>query len=146
MELNYERLLKGFTKIIDERNLESMNKQLYTFFTLYCDFIAHYNIHGFKHEYEGRRFVLFLKQFTNPPFYLGINLDDEKKRCINSMIAYAKKYEADILFEMKNRLENEKIQRLRTLANELGYDIVTKGSIEVEEPLSISSDGQFTLF
>lgn len=146
MEFNLQRILRGFMKVIDERSLESMNNQLYTFFNLYCGFIAHYNIHGFKHEYEGRRFVLFLENFTNPPSYIGNNLDDDKKTCIQAMIAYAQQQEATITFEMNNRLENEKIQRLRALANELGYDVVRRGTTEREALLSVEKDGQVALF
>ena len=44
-------LIKNFKEVIEGRNIDKMNKELYEFLTLSCGFIAHYNIEGFKATY-----------------------------------------------------------------------------------------------
>lgn len=44
-------VVKNFRKVIENRDIKSMNKELYEFFHLHCGFIAHYNMDGFKSAY-----------------------------------------------------------------------------------------------
>jgi len=45
-------VVQNFKKVIEQRDLSLMNKELYQFLNLYCGFIAHYNIHGFRNVYS----------------------------------------------------------------------------------------------
>ena len=44
-------VVRNFMRIIESRDISLMNKELYQFLNLYCGFIAHYNINGFKGVY-----------------------------------------------------------------------------------------------
>ena len=41
-------IVKNFTKVIKSRDINNMTRELYNFLNLYCGFIAHYDINGFK--------------------------------------------------------------------------------------------------
>ena len=45
-------VIKNFKEVIETRNIDKMNKELYQFLNLYCGFIAHYDINGFKATYQ----------------------------------------------------------------------------------------------
>lgn len=44
-------LLKAFERCLKACNLEPMTRELYEFFHLRCDDIAHYDIQGYRHTY-----------------------------------------------------------------------------------------------
>ena len=46
------RVVRNFRQIIESRDISLMNKEVYQFLNLYCGFIAHYNINGFKATYS----------------------------------------------------------------------------------------------
>ena len=48
-------VVKSFRKVIESRSMEEMTKELYDFLNLYCGFIAHYNINGFRQAYAAPR-------------------------------------------------------------------------------------------
>jgi len=52
-------VVKNFRKVVENRDISLMRKELYEFLNLYCGFIAHYNIDGFKATYSAPR------NFTN---------------------------------------------------------------------------------
>ena len=37
-------VIKNFKEVIEHKDIDRMSKELYEFLTLYCGFIAHYNI------------------------------------------------------------------------------------------------------
>ena len=45
-------VVRNFRKVIEARDISLMNKEVYQFLNLYCGFIAHYNINGFKATYR----------------------------------------------------------------------------------------------
>jgi hypothetical protein len=45
-------VIKNFKEVIETRDIDRMNKELYDFLILYCGFIAHYDINGFKAVYK----------------------------------------------------------------------------------------------
>lgn len=45
-------VVRNFRKVIEARDINLMKKELYQFLNLYCSFIAHYNIDGFKATYS----------------------------------------------------------------------------------------------
>ena len=58
-------VVKKFRKVIESRDINYMSKALYEFLNLYCGFIAHYNIDGFKSVYSTpREFAdVFIRHF-----------------------------------------------------------------------------------
>ena len=71
-----ERLavVKNFRKVIETRDMSLMSKELYQFLNLYCGFIAHYDIHGFRATYAGaREFAeVFIRHFDrNHRYFCG---------------------------------------------------------------------------
>ncbi len=45
-------VITNFKEVIESRSIDRMSKELYEFLTLYCGFIAHYNLEGFKANYR----------------------------------------------------------------------------------------------
>lgn len=64
-------VVKNFRKVMEERNLSSMTNELYEFFHLYCGFIAHYNINGFRETYAAPRDFadVFIRHFDKSHCY-----------------------------------------------------------------------------
>ena len=64
-------VIKNFREVIENRNIEKMSKELYEFLTLYCGFIAHCNIEGFKATYrDPKNFAeVFIKHFDKDHMY-----------------------------------------------------------------------------
>ena len=58
-------VVRNFRQVIESRDMSRMNKELYQFLNLYCGFIAHYNIHGFRETYASpREFAdVFIRHF-----------------------------------------------------------------------------------
>jgi len=66
-------VVKNFKKVIESRNIQSMNKELYQFLNLHCGFIAHYNIDGFKATYaDPKDFAeVFIRHFNREHRYFS---------------------------------------------------------------------------
>ena len=65
-------VIKNFKEVIEEKDINRMNKELYDFLNLYCGFIAHYNINGFKDTYRNPRDFadIFIRHFDRKhPYY-----------------------------------------------------------------------------
>ena len=45
-------VVRNFAKVVEGRDIACMKKELYQFLNLYCGFIAHFNIDGFKATYS----------------------------------------------------------------------------------------------
>ncbi len=68
-------LIKNFKEVIEHKDIDGVNKELYEFLTLSCGFIAHYNIEGFKATYRSPRDFaeVFIRHFDRQhPYYNGI--------------------------------------------------------------------------
>jgi hypothetical protein len=66
-------VVRNFRQVIETRDISLMNKELYQFFTLYCGFIAHYNIDGFKDVYSSpKEFAeVFIRHFDSRHKYFN---------------------------------------------------------------------------
>ena len=65
-------VIKNFKEVIENKDINRMNKELYDFLNLHCGFIAHYDINGFKHTYrDPRNFAeVFINHFDRThPYY-----------------------------------------------------------------------------
>jgi len=68
-------VIKNFQEVIENRDIGRMNKELYQFLNLYCGFIAHYDINGFKATYKNPRDFaeVFTRHFDREHrYYSGI--------------------------------------------------------------------------
>ena len=67
------RVVRNFKQMIEERDMSLMKKELYQFLNLYCGFIAHYNINGFKAVYSPpRQFAeVFIRHFDREHRYFN---------------------------------------------------------------------------
>ena len=68
-------VIKNFKEVIESRDIDRMNKELYSFLTLNCGFIAHYDINGFKATYKNPMDFaeVFIKHFDRRhPYYSGV--------------------------------------------------------------------------
>ena len=73
-------VIKNFHEVIEKKDINRMNKELYEFLTLYCGFIAHYNINGFKEAYRSPRDFaeVFIRHFDKAHrYYNGIYASHE---------------------------------------------------------------------
>jgi hypothetical protein len=64
-------VVRKFRKVIENRDMTLMDNQLYQFLNLYCGFIAHYNIHGFRGTYTAPRDFadVFIRHFDRDHRY-----------------------------------------------------------------------------
>ena len=64
-------VVRKFRKVIENRDMNMMDKELYQFLNLYCGFIAHYNIYGFRETYTPpREFAdVFIRHFDRDHRY-----------------------------------------------------------------------------
>lgn len=60
-----EKVLRNFKKVIDKQNPRLINKELYYHLNLNCNFIAHFNLQGFREAYADENFTEF-REFFNP--------------------------------------------------------------------------------
>ena len=68
-------VIRNFKEVIENKDINRMNKELYEFLQLYCRFIAHYDISGFKTTYRTPRDFaeVFIRHFDlEHPYYSGI--------------------------------------------------------------------------
>jgi len=74
-------VIRNFKEVIENRDIDRMGKELYHFLTLYCGFIAHYDINGFKATYRSPvDFAeVFIKHFDpQHPYHSRIYACDEQ--------------------------------------------------------------------
>ena len=64
-------VIRNFKEVIESSDIDRMNKELYHFLTLYCGFIAHYDINGFKATYKAPRDFaeVFIRHFDREHRY-----------------------------------------------------------------------------
>ena len=64
-------VIRNFKEVIESRDIDRMSKELYHFLTLYCGFIAHYDINGFKATYKAPRDFadVFIRHFDREHRY-----------------------------------------------------------------------------
>ena len=64
-------VIKNFKEVIETRDIDRINKELYDFLTLHCAFIAHYDINGFKATYRAPRDFaeVFIRHFDREHRY-----------------------------------------------------------------------------
>jgi len=64
-------VIRNFREVIESRDIDRMRKELYTFLTLYCGFIAHYDINGFKATYKAPKDFadVFIRHFDREHRY-----------------------------------------------------------------------------
>ena len=73
-------VIKNFKEVIENRDINRINKELYDFLNLHCGFIAHYDINGFKATYRSPRDFadVFIKHFDKQhPYYSRIYACDQ---------------------------------------------------------------------
>ncbi len=95
-------LIKNFKEIIENRDINRMKKELYEFLTLYCGFIAHYNIEGFKATYRSPRDFaeVFICHFDREHrYYQGIHRCHEEPYKDSGMTKAEIKREFDTIVE-----------------------------------------------
>lgn len=62
-EEKQKKVLENFKKVVDKENSELINKDLYYHLNLNCNFIANFNLQGFREAYNGENFKNFMEQF-----------------------------------------------------------------------------------
>ncbi len=68
-------VIRNFQQVIENKDIDRMSKELYDFLNLYCGFVAHYNIDGFKTTYKSPRDFaeVFIRHFDRQHrYYSGI--------------------------------------------------------------------------
>ena len=62
---NVKALTDNYKRILRHKDINKLNKPLYNFIILYCSFIAHYDLHGFRSTYEQPQdFYSFVKRIS----------------------------------------------------------------------------------
>ncbi len=66
-------VVRNFRRVIEAQDISLMNKELYQFLNLYCGFIAHYDINGFKATYSHPKDFsgVFIRHFDSEHRYFN---------------------------------------------------------------------------
>jgi hypothetical protein len=110
-------VVRNFRRVIDERDMSLMGKELYEFLHLHCGFIAHYNMDGFKAAYAGPRDFsdAFIRHFDPDHRYFdGVHrCDEEPYKDTEFTRAHIKEAFIRIVEKNKNLISNWAEQCLR---------------------------------
>ncbi len=96
-------VIRNFQQVIKNKDIGRMNKELYEFLNLYCGFIAHYNIDGFKATYKSPRDFaeVFIRHFDRQHrYYSGIYGCHESPYKETGMTKAQIKREFDLIVEL----------------------------------------------
>ena len=63
-EEQQHKVFNNFKKVIDKQNANLINKDLYYHLNLNCNFVAHFNLQGFREAYQGENFSEFVEHFN----------------------------------------------------------------------------------
>lgn len=138
-----ETVLGNFERVLRTYDSSLIEKQLYYILHMYCGFICHYSIHGFREEYRDLRDLLGLllrEDICNPRYFIGKQesyLYDTKYRghyvaeFVRGIIDLAEEYRerVETHFAGQERLRN--LMLAEKLADELGLKLVKKERKEV---------------
>lgn len=119
-----EKAYRTFQRIIDGRNINLLDKNLYEHLHLHCGFIAHYDINGFKVEYSGtdgfKRFIDNFVLYGQREMMYSEDYND-----INGeLIKYAKKHYQKIMEEINYINTQAEIKIMKAIAEKYGYKII----------------------
>ncbi len=118
------RLYRKFEKVVKRRDSSLIDKSLYTFLHVFCGYIAHYNLHGYRQHYEHPQGMLeMLEELLGHHFEWGaaicVDIGNRMKELAREELP---KIRVDCL-----RLQEEKEQKqLRQLALKHGYSVTAK--------------------
>jgi hypothetical protein len=63
-EEKQQKVFNNFKKVIDKQNADLISKDLYYHLNLNCNFVAHFNLQGFREAYSGNNFSQFSEYFN----------------------------------------------------------------------------------
>ncbi|KTE91153.1 hypothetical protein AT727_06035 [Desulfitobacterium hafniense] len=63
-EEQQQKVFINFKKVIDKQNAGLINKELYYHLNLNCNFVAHFNLQGFREAYADENFREFVDYFN----------------------------------------------------------------------------------
>ncbi len=96
-------VIRNFQQVTENKDIDRMNKELYEFLNLYCGFIAHYDINGFKATYRSPRDFaeVFIRHFDRQHrYYSGIHACHESPYKETGMTKAQIKREFDRIVEL----------------------------------------------
>lgn len=113
---------KCFKKVIDNRNISYMDKNLYTHLHVHCSFIAHYDIHGFKATYSGYDgFTRFVNHFMKLEYYVT---DYPDYRDVNlAIVKYVKENYNEVIKEMKEQEKEADLAILKAISQKYNIKV-----------------------
>lgn len=121
-----KKALESFLRVLETRDLEKMDKNLYNHLHLHCGFIAHYDIHGFRAEYSGQEFRRFVQHFDqNNPNFFGwlMGLDAEYGDINRAMVKAATAMAPEIYKELDDQLAAAEVVLCKKLAEKHGLTL-----------------------
>lgn len=137
-----ERAFKTFKRVIDKRDSQLIDKNLYNHLHVHCGFIAHYNIHGFRTTYSGTRgFREFIKHFdlNNPEMaYWHHWLRGDYEQLNRDMAEYVTARAALIYAELDRQEREKEIALAQALLARNGVKV---NLVDPEPEVPIVSDG-----
>lgn len=111
-----QKVYKNFRVVIDKRDISYMSKNLYDHLMMHLNYIAHYNIFGFKSYYEGfNGFFCFCDEFMRMPIYTLNNADYKDVNI--PMYDYLQERYGQIMSETAELKKLADIKLLKELAN-----------------------------
>lgn len=117
-----EKLVKAFTKCLDQRSLKSIKKPLYEFLCTYCGFNTHGSIKGFRAYYSDENFVGFIENWIRSPFvWCSYEEESENKQTKLIMKQLVEDEYDSIVRDFSLNKKVQAVSLLQELAEMYGY-------------------------
>jgi len=120
---------KEFKSVIEKRDINLMDKNLYEHLRLHCGYIAHYDINGFKAMYsEPKDFLQFCENFLiQNTDRISWRSMEEYADVLQAMIEVLEQHIDRIRKEVENHETEQELKLLRLLA--------AKHGVKIQEPV-----------
>ena len=135
-------VVRNFKKVIEARDSNHMQRELYEFLHLHCGFIAHYDIHGFRATYsDPQDFAdVFIRHFDREHQYFSAcyACHNEPYRDTGYTKAEIKKAFTGIVELHKKAIEREAKETKRNAMHEVYLNL--KEIFEADKIITVSCD------
>ena len=138
-DMKLESVLRNFEQVLKTKDSSKIGKQLYKCLNVYCGFIAHYDIRGFRETYQDLRKLVgeLLRGSFGWGWDMFLNnknsyLYDTKHNGVfvadflSGLLELARQYENEIGLHFRSVQECRELAAAEKLADKLGMKLVPK--------------------
>jgi hypothetical protein len=144
MKVVTEKIFKKFKKVIDTRDINHMDKQLYNYLHLHAGFIAHYDSYGFKETYSDKGFLDFIEHFEQCYYLCYGEYGDFNRELKEYVLQHAEQIRAEFAYKAQQH-ELKQLQKLAAKHGKMISDVARSEEKDMTPalvPMSLATNGQ----